>query len=239
MIDRYNNYAPFYDQGTNTDIVAKVDLIRQTINRLNPSAKSLLEIACGTGNVLAQLQGSFELSGLDLSTKMLEIAKAKLVGVELYEDDTTSFNLDKKFDVIICVFDSLNHLLTFQQWEQFFDRTKEHLNDNGLFIMDVNTISKLDKLSSLSAFRLDLKNGYQIARVAKEPNGIYHWLMDVYVTNNNAIPEVIKNDIPETAFSLQQTEEALRQRFVAVERFTPDATVADELADRIYFACTV
>lgn len=239
MIDHYANYAEFYDQGTTTDIVAKVDLIKQTIQRLNPSAKDLLEIACGTGNVLTQLQGNYNLSGLDLSANMLKIAKTKLPEIELFEDNMTSFNLARKFDVIICLFDSVNHLQTFYEWEELFDRAKEHLNINGVFIFDVNTINKLEKFSTLSPFRHDMENGYQIAKIDKRDDGLYHWLLDIYTSDVLSNPKVTKNDIPEAAFPLQQIEKALQYRFKTVEKFTPDNVIANELSDRIYFACKV
>jgi hypothetical protein len=57
---------------------------------------------------------------------MLEVAAAKLPGVPLVEADMTQFELGERFDVVLCVYDSINHLLEFGQWEAVFDRVHEH-----------------------------------------------------------------------------------------------------------------
>lgn len=65
--DHYDQFAQFYDNGTSTDNIEKVKLLEGIIQRLNPDAKSILEIACGTGNVLEPLSKHHEVTGLDLS----------------------------------------------------------------------------------------------------------------------------------------------------------------------------
>lgn len=57
-----------------------------------------------------------------------------------------NFELDKKFDVILCIFDSINHLVDFEQWELTFDSVKAHLNDDGVFIVDINTVYKMERI---------------------------------------------------------------------------------------------
>ncbi len=238
MTDPYDNYAEYYDQGTTTDITAKVDLIKRTIRRLNPSAKEVLEVACGTGNVLELLQTTYGVVGLDLSPNMIRIARQKLPNIEMYVEDMTLFKLQRKFDAIICVFDSVNHLLNFEAWEALFDRAKEHLNHGGVFIMDVNTIEKLENFVMLPPHKIDLKEGYQVAKVIKDENEIYHWRLDIH-TLEGSEDKISENDIPEVAFPLQQVEDALSRRFKSIDRFTPSGEVADESAYRIYFACVV
>lgn len=57
----------------------------------------------------------------------------------------SSFKIDQTFDVIFCVFDSINHLLKFSQWESMFKHSYAHLNDGGTLIFDINTQAKLEK----------------------------------------------------------------------------------------------
>ena len=73
-------------------------------------------------------------------------ARAKVPRARLIEDDMKSFSLEERFDVVICVFDSLNHLLFFGDWESMFDAVHRHLADGGLFIFDVNTVGELRRL---------------------------------------------------------------------------------------------
>jgi SAM-dependent methyltransferase len=239
MVDHYNDYAQFYDKGTTTDIDSKVNLLRSVIKRLSPNAVSFLELACGTGNILAQFKDEYNVTGLDLSPNMVMIAQAKLPNVVFHIEDMTSFTLAEKFDVIICVFDSVNHLLLFEQWESLFDRAKLHLNEDGVFIMDVNTISKLERFSGLPESKLELRNGYQVAKIVKGKEGIYHWHLDIYEPQNDDTGKVTRNIIPETAFPLERIKDSLAVRFSFVELFTPNDTEPSESVDRVYFACKI
>ena len=36
----------------------------------------------------------------------------------------TRFDLGETFDVVLCVFDSINHLVRFSDWERVFDRAR-------------------------------------------------------------------------------------------------------------------
>ena len=45
--------------------------------------------------------------------------------------DMTRFDLGETFDAVLCVFDSINHLVRFSDWERVFDRARAHLADRG------------------------------------------------------------------------------------------------------------
>src|SRR5437667_382131 len=85
----------------------------------------------------------YEVAGVDRSTKMLEVAAQKVPTARLLQDDMTRLNLDGMFDAVLCVYDSINHLLTYEQWEAVFDRAGEHLTEGGIFVFDFNTERKL------------------------------------------------------------------------------------------------
>ena len=116
----YRAFAHFYDavQGDGSEHAA---FLRKLIEGHRPSAQTVLELACGTGSILKQLRPDYEVTGLDLSAPMLEVAAEKVPGVRLVEGDMTRFALGERFDVVLCVYDSINHLLEFPQWERVFD----------------------------------------------------------------------------------------------------------------------
>lgn len=237
--DHYDQFAQFYDNGTSTDNVEKVKFLIEIIQRLNPEAKNLLEIACGTGNVLDLLSSRYEVAGLDLSPKMLDIARAKLPGVSFYEGDMTKFELDKKFDVILCIFDSINHLVDFDQWKATFDSVKAHLNDGGVFIVDINTVYKMERLATLRPFYSVAKGDYQLTNIEKKRDGLYSWGIDVFTPTgeNKDLYKLSRTSIPISAYPYKQVEQALKDRFGLVEVSTPDGRSIDDMTDRIYFSC--
>jgi SAM-dependent methyltransferase len=49
------------------------------------------------------------------------------------------FKIDAEFDVVFSIFDCINYLENFRQWEQTFATVHRHLKENGLFIFDMLT----------------------------------------------------------------------------------------------------
>ncbi len=138
----YAAFAPFYDQVMG-DRGREAGYVHGLIQRHRPSAASVLELACGTGAILQLLQPHYEIAGLDASQPMLDIAARKVPRARLHHADMTRFDLGETFDVVLCVFDSINHLVRFSDWERVFDRARAHLADRGIFVFDVNTERKL------------------------------------------------------------------------------------------------
>ena len=98
---------------------------------------SLLDVGCGSGAYLAALQQHFpsvKAKGIDLSPVMAERARARGVDAEAVD----LCELKGRYDVITAVFDMVNYLPP-QVLEGFFTCIREHLNDGGCFLFDVNT----------------------------------------------------------------------------------------------------
>src|SRR5271170_5277012 len=112
----YDRFAPFYD-AVLPDPLANGARVLDAIERFMPEASSLLELGCGTGLVLAHLDPVTALTGLDRSSGMLEVAARRVPRARLVRGDMASFDLGTRFDVVICVFDTLNHLATFDGWK--------------------------------------------------------------------------------------------------------------------------
>ena len=134
------------------DRSAIIERVRGYVTRYLPDAGSLLELGCGTGAVLAGLADGLQVTGIDLSPEMLAAAKASLTGVRLVQADITKFSLGTTFDVVICVFDTLNHLPSFGAWLAMFGHVDAHLAAGGLFIFDVNTVGRLRRLAAAPAY---------------------------------------------------------------------------------------
>ncbi|MEW6556595.1 MAG: glycosyltransferase [Elusimicrobiota bacterium] len=73
-----------------------------------PENSSVLEIGCGTGDLLANLKPKNG-TGIDISEQMIKIAKEKYSYLEFYVDDIENLTIDKKFDYLILQ-DLIGHL---------------------------------------------------------------------------------------------------------------------------------
>src|SRR3954447_7514369 len=86
------------------DYLAESTEVRDQIAERRPDAKSLLDVACGTGGHLRYLRDWFEVTGLDVDPAMLTQARRALSEVPLIEGDMRSFDLHRKFDAVVCLF---------------------------------------------------------------------------------------------------------------------------------------
>ncbi|MCE5198599.1 MAG: class I SAM-dependent methyltransferase [Armatimonadota bacterium] len=139
---QFKRIATYYD-----DLMASVPYqlwvkyIEGILARLNYRPKTILDVACGTGNVSELLSNKgFEVVGVDISADMIEIAQAKHSKVEYQVQDVAELDLGgRKFDLAISLFDSLNYITDPARLAEGIRRVGEHLVDGGVFIFDVNT----------------------------------------------------------------------------------------------------
>ncbi len=102
------------------------------------NVKSVLDVGCGTGNHLAILEkNGFECVGLDLNQEMLDVAKQKIKS-KLIRGDMRNFDINRKFDTIICMYATFNHNLNLEDANKTINCFKKHLSSSGLVILDLH-----------------------------------------------------------------------------------------------------
>ncbi len=232
----YDIVAKFYDKviGVHSDVQ---DYVLKIIARFNKNAKSLLELGCGTGKNLENLQTQFDITGIDISAEMLELAKKKISGAEFILGDLRGFDLGKKFDVIICMYDTLNHLTLFREWEKLFADVNKHLEECGLFIFDINTQFKLRLISEISPLVYSFDDNFLIVEVKKKSNKIFNWNLKIFdhqVKNKYKLHEV---NIKEASFEINKIKVKLNQYFVLKKIETENLKKITSKSERVYFVC--
>ena len=146
LVSPYSNYAALYDElGQSNFGLAMLQLIERAIQRHPLAGARVLDLACGTGTVASQLaKRGYQVTGVDRSGEMLEIAAAKAreagVEVELQQQNMASLRMARRFDLVICLYDSLNYLLSDGDLEAAFAGVARVLDVGGLFIFDFNTL---------------------------------------------------------------------------------------------------
>lgn len=121
-----------------------IDYISRIAARYDCRPGTVLDLCCGSGNVsLLLAEDGCQVTGVDISPGMIECAKQKAAQQGIYVDfhvrSASEFRLNRKFDMVISLFDSLNYILESSELQQAFHRVSAHLEPGGLFIFDMNT----------------------------------------------------------------------------------------------------
>jgi cyclopropane fatty-acyl-phospholipid synthase-like methyltransferase len=113
---------------------------------------TILDVGCGNGNLLLHLQKAYNAQGIDISHKMIQMAKAKGV-------DARCISLDKltqKYDAIVAVADVLNYFDT-DELKQFLEDIQKRLHNGGIFICDINTLFGFEEVTA-GSLSIDKEN---------------------------------------------------------------------------------
>lgn len=142
----YEKFAEVYDAIMRDNFYKDYyAFVIKLLRKLKFEPKAILEVACGTGKLTGIFhKRGYNIEGLDLSTVMLKIAKKK--GLKVHQGNMINFKLKKRYDLVLNIFDSLNYLQKLSDLQKCFKTTNKHLNENGLFIFDMNSDFKINKV---------------------------------------------------------------------------------------------
>jgi len=140
LSDRPGYYEPsarFYDLLYSwKDYAGESERVDELIRRHDASARTLLDVACGTGRHLEYLRERYRVEGVDLDPKLLEIARGRLDDVPLHRADMLSFDLGRRFDVVVCLFSSIGYVTSLDDLQVAVRRMVEHLEPGGLLLIE-------------------------------------------------------------------------------------------------------
>jgi SAM-dependent methyltransferase len=106
------------------------------IDAHHPTARSLLDVACGTGKHLERLTHRFDTAGVDLNPEFLVIARQRLPGVPFHQGNMIDFDLGKAFDIVTCLFSSVTYVLTAENMARTVMNLGRHVTPGGLLLIE-------------------------------------------------------------------------------------------------------
>ncbi len=136
----YKSFSKLYDKFMEfSDYGAWEKQVEELIQEGQPDGKKLLDIGCGTGELLLRMAKNYQCDGMDLSEEMLKIAQKKLKhrDVKLFLGDMVEFDTGYKYDIMVSLFDTVNHLTSVEELESHLESVKNSLNPGGIYIFDV------------------------------------------------------------------------------------------------------
>jgi SAM-dependent methyltransferase len=140
----YEALAPFYDRYTQTfghdRWLANIEAIALSHGL---RGRRLLDLGCGTGkSFMPMLDRGYAVTACDVSPAMVERARARAAGTDavVVVADARSLPVLGCFDLVTCIDDGLNYLLTDEELALAFEGVARNLRPGGLFAFDLNTI---------------------------------------------------------------------------------------------------
>jgi ubiquinone/menaquinone biosynthesis C-methylase UbiE len=132
--EKFHKQAEKYDSGNKGKHARS--LYESVINKLDVlSFNNLLDVGCGTGNLLKLISTRYDvqISGADLTPKMLNIARIKLgdkADLKVGDSEELPFDNDK-FDMVICT-DSFHH---YPHPEKVLAEIRRVLQQDGMLLI--------------------------------------------------------------------------------------------------------
>lgn len=156
----FNNYAFHFDMHLQTVLRYKTpELLREQLTPFLKARKyQILDLGCGTGlSGMAFSDIRQQLTGIDISSNMLNKAKEKACYDSLIENDILNglAQLNHSFDLILCV----DTLVYFGDLTELFVKTKKCLTKNGLFAFSIELADE-----HIASYQLQTTGRYQHAK---------------------------------------------------------------------------
>jgi SAM-dependent methyltransferase len=135
----FQNTAHVYDliyEASGKDYAAESGLIHELIQQRNPRARTLLDVACGTGGHLRHLREWYAVTGVDSDPAMLAQARRHLPEEPSIEADMRTLLLGRRFDALTCLFSSIGYMRDDHELGQAMVAMTRHLNPGGVLVID-------------------------------------------------------------------------------------------------------
>ena len=143
----YDRFASIYQRGPYVRFSQNLaeSVLFDYLESLGFQPTHLLDVACGEGSfAVAMAQQGFRVTGVDQSQRMIDLAWARAreanATVNFIVEDMRNLSFKNDFDLVTCLFDSMNYLLTIKDLQEAIRCVFEALKPGGFYIFDMNSI---------------------------------------------------------------------------------------------------
>ena len=132
----------------------------QWLKRRNFTPKNSLDLGCGTGVLCRILQGEgIQAAGMDFSSGMIDIARQDSPEIPYEVADMITYRPEKKFDLVTCTGDALNHIRELNDIQKIFQNVYAYTGAGGYFIFD---ILNEQEVSTSEPFEMDFTDEIRV-----------------------------------------------------------------------------
>ena len=158
MSAAYTHLAQFYVALMDEDSDGWAEYLLSLAVRQGLQPRRILELGCGTGSITAALaERGLEVLGVDISPAMISHAREKAARygypVEFAVQDIRELNLPgQRWEIAVAACDTLNYLVTAEDFRRAAAAVCRHLEEGGLFLFDLNSEIKLREVYGSNSY---------------------------------------------------------------------------------------
>ena len=239
-IETYNKFVDYYDEiirwnwyDIDSEVFFVNELIENNYLEKNKEKINILEFACGTWTIARELEKKwYSVFWVDLSEQMIEkCADDKKFIVW----DMTSIDLEKQYDVILCNFNSICHLNSWEDWQEFFKNSYKHLKKWWILIFDILTIFEFENITNDFRWFFNVKWDTICLEMFKEEQ-YYKWLIKMFVKSDKNNFELIEEEIKEISFPITEIKKELENTWFKIKHLEDfHFWEVNNESERVYF----
>lgn len=241
----YSDFAFVYDGlMADVDYSARTEYILKLFKKFGHTPTLLLDLACGTGGFSKEFaKRDIEVIGVDMSEDMLSVARE--TGMDENLDilylcqKADELDLYGTVDGAVCCMDSINHITDKKELVKAFKKVSLFLEPQKLFIFDVNTVFKHEKILGDNTFVLENENVYCVWQNEYDKKRKETRISLDFFTQNGENYQRSGEEFFERAYSDAELEKMLKSAGFKVEAVFGDMTLKapKEDAERKFFVC--
>ena len=110
--------------------------LRALIADAVPGARTILDVACGTGEHAKFLKQHYAIDGVDLNESYLRAARVKNPAGSYTRADMTDFDLAATYDAVTCLFSAIGYVRTAGRLQRAIACMARHVNPGGVLIVE-------------------------------------------------------------------------------------------------------
>ena len=245
-MEAYSGFAKVYDLFMdNIPYEEWTEYLKELLAEEGVNDGIVLDLGCGTGSVTELLaKAGFDMIGIDNSEEMLEIAMEKRAenGLDILYllQDMREFELYGTVKAVVSICDSMNYILDDEDLLDVFRLVHNYLDNDGIFVFDMNTMYKYREILSDHTFAEDREESSFIwENFYDEEEEINQYDLSLFVQEEDGRYRKYEETHLQRAYEQKCVEELIRKSGLELlhvyDAFTKDVPAED--SQRIYFVC--
>ena len=240
----YALLSEYYDRFTDDVPYERwADFFEHIFRQKGQKPQTILDLACGTGSLTRILaQRGYEMIAVDQSADMLMEAMDAWTDKPLEQrplflnQSMDKLDLYGSVDACICCLDSVNYVTNPEILRKAFQRVRLFLPVGALFIFDINTRSKLERIDGQSFVRED-EDVFCVWQTTIDEDDLCHYDFDIFEMNEEGAWNRYQEHHAERIYSVEFLQRLLEETgFVDIEiRGELTDALPTEKEERIFF----